>query len=264
MQYPMKSISDPALAKAEAAAVTMSSSLPRTALLATIGLLILLSFTSMIWANAAEPPSLVILVNDPPEDLSIVLLSGEETPEASVRKVAWEGYYAFYSRDLIAEGPFVFQVSVGQEQFTWSPEDRLQGYNNVYTLDLETRSFIPGTYPFRSAILVSMRVLLTLLIEGAVLFLFRFRRKQSWVAFLVVNLLTQGALNVWLGQGGSLMPSYLLIGLVIGEIVVFAAEMIALPLLIIEHTKRRTLLFAVAANLASLLAGGYILSVLPV
>jgi hypothetical protein len=236
----------------------------RIALPALLCLLALLLIPAPIWANAAEPPSLVILVSDPPEDLSVVLISSENMPEAAVRKVAWEGYYAFYSRDLEAEGPYVFQVSVGQEQFTWSPEDRLQGYNNVYTLDVEARSFTAGVYPFRAAILVSMRVLLTLMIEGLVFLLFRFKERRSWRIFLAVNLATQGILNLWLNQGGSLMPSYLLIGLVIGEIVVFAVEMIALPLLIKEHKKSRTLLFAVAANLASLIAGGYILTVLPV
>ena len=202
----------------------------------------------------------MILVNDPPEDLSINA-SGEERRKLPC-EVAWEGYYAFYSRRSDRGRGLLFSIVRGQERFAWSRKTVFRGYNNIRWI--WKHGLLYRAYPFRSAILVSMRVLLTLLIEGAVLFLFRFRRKQSWVAFLVVNLLTQGALNVWLGQGGSLMPSYLLIGLVIGEIVVFAAEMIALPLLINEHTKRRTLLFAVAANLASLLAGGYILSVLPV
>lgn len=217
-----------------------------------------------IWANAAEPPSLVILVNDPPEDLSIVLISDEEMPEATVRKVAWEGYYAFYSRDLEKEGRYVFQVSAGQDQFEWSPDEALQGYNNVYTLNVSEQVFTPGLYPLRAVLLVSIRVALTLLIEGLVFLLFRFREKRSWMVFLAVNLLTQGALNIWLNNGGSLMPSYLLFALVIGEVFVLVTEMIALPLLIEEHKKSRILVFAIVANLASLVAGGYIIFVLPV
>jgi hypothetical protein len=155
-------------------------------------------------------------------------------------------------------------VSTGETHFEWSPEGGLQGYNNVYTLDVEEQLFTPGMYPFRSAILVSIRVFLTLLIESLVFLLFRFREKRSWLVFLVVNLLTQGALNIWLNNGGSLMPYYLLFALVIGEVFVLGAEMIALPLLIEEHKKSRILIFAIVANLASLVAGGYIISVLPV
>ncbi|GEM_PF-193371 len=241
-----------------------SSAVKKSLLLIVIGILSISMMPMTIWANAAEPPSLVILVNDPPEDLSIVLISGEEAPEATVRKVAWEGYYAFYSRDLDADGQYVFRVSTGETHFEWSPEGGLQGYNNVYTLDVEEQLFTSGMYPFRSAILVSIRVFLTLLIESLVFLLFRFREKRSWLVFLVVNLLTQGALNIWLNNGGSLMPYYLLFALVIGEVFVLGAEMIALPLLIEEHKKSRILIFAIVANLASLVAGGYIISVLPV
>lgn len=49
-------------------------------------------------ANSAEPPSLVILINNPPDDLTIVMISNEHQPEASIRRIAWEGYYIFYSR----------------------------------------------------------------------------------------------------------------------------------------------------------------------
>lgn len=241
-----------------------SSAMKKSLLLIVLGILVVFVMPMQIWANSAEPPSLVILVNDPPEDLSIVLISDEEMPEATVRKVAWEGYYAFYSRDLEKEGRYVFQVSTGQDQFEWSPDEALQGYNNVYTLNVSEQVFTPGLYPLRTALLVSIRVALTLLIEGLVFLLFRFREKRSWMVFLAVNLITQGVLNIWLSNGGSLMPSYLLIALVIGEVFVFGAEMIALPLLIKEHKKSRILVFAIVANLASLVVGGYIISVLPV
>ena len=262
MRYPMKSISNLFCAGKTRSNGGMTAR--KALLLIVIGILSISMMPMTIWANSAEPPSLVILVNDPPEDLSIVLISGEEAPEATVRKVAWEGYYAFYSRDLEKEGRYVFQVSTGQDQFEWSPDEALQGYNNVYTLNVNDQVFTLGTYPFRSAILVSIRVLLTLLIEGLVFLFFRFREKRSWLVFLVVNLLTQGVLNIWLNNGGSLMPSYLLIALVIGEVFVLGAEMFALPLFIEEHKKSRILIFAIVANLASLVAGGYIISVLPV
>ncbi|GLC31204.1 hypothetical protein bsdE14_26140 [Clostridium omnivorum] len=60
------------------------------------------------------------------------------------------------------------------------------------------------------------------------------------------------------------MPSYLILSLIIGEFFVFVIEMIAFPILVKEHGKSRSLVYAFIANFVSLIAGGYIISVLPV
>lgn len=216
-----------------------------------------------VFANSAEPPSLVILVNNPPEDLSIVMISNENQPEARVRKVAWEGYYAFYSRNMHNNDQYTFRVATRGETFKCSISEPIKKYNNVFTLDLSNQTLKPGKYPFRSVILVSIRLLLTLFIEGGIFLLFQFRQRRSWLVFLCMNLFTQGALNIWLISGSSVMPSYLIFSLIFGEIFVFAIEMIGLPILIDEH-KKRVLLFAFVANLVSLYVGGYLISVLPV
>lgn len=226
--------------------------------------MILVFLPTFTWANSAEPPSLVILVNNPPEDLSIVLVSNENHIESSERKVAWEGYYIFYSRDMQFEGDYVFQVTTKEESFEIIYNEPLKGYHNTLTLDLSHGTLKQGTYPFRSAILVGLRLLLTLLIEAGIFWMFGFREKRSWLIFLIINLMTQGVLNIWLNSGSALLPSYLIISLILGEIFVFAAEMIGFPIFIREHTKPRLLAYVLIANLISLIAGGYIISILPV
>lgn len=215
-------------------------------------------------ANSAEPPSLVILVNNPPDDLSIIMISNKNQPEAVVRRAAWEGYYVFYSLDIQTNDEYKFKVTTNGESFECTINEPLQHYNNVFTLSLSNHELTSGKYPFRSVLLVSIRLLLTLFLEGIIFWLFGFRRKKSWLIFLAVNLITQGALNIWLNSGGSLMPSYLIFSLITGEFFVFVAEMIAFPILVDEHKKNRTLIYVFAANLISLIAGGYIISVLPV
>jgi len=215
-------------------------------------------------ANSAEPPSLVILINNPPDDLSIVLVSNENQPEAIVRRVAWEGYYVFYSRDMQVGSKYTLKVITNGESFECMIDKPLQHYNNVFTLDVANRELTSGKYPFRSVILVSIRLLLTLLIDGIIFWLFWFRQKRSWLVFLAINLVTQGALNIWLNSGGSVMPSYLILSLMIGEFFVFVTEMITFPIFIKEHKKSRILIYAFIANFISLIAGGYIISVLPV
>lgn len=215
-------------------------------------------------ANSAEPPSLVILVNNPPDDLSIVLVSGKSRPEATVRRVAWEEYYVFYLRDMQGDGEYTFRVTTKGESFECTLGGLLQRYNNIVTLDLSDQELTPGKYPFRSALLVSIRLLLTLLLEAGIYWLFGFRQKRSWLIFIAINIVTQGILNIWLNSGGPLMPNYLILSLIFGEVFVFAAEMIAFPICIKEHKRSRSLIYAFTANLISLIAGGYIISVLPV
>jgi hypothetical protein len=188
--------------------------------------LIIISLPAMASANSAEPPSLVILINNPPDDLSIVMESDENQQSAIVRKVAWEGYYVFYSRDMQVDDEYTFKITTNGENFDCTLDAPLRGYNNVVTLDIADREFNPGTYPFRSVLLVSIRLLLTLILEGILFWFFGFRQKSSWLAFLAINLITQGALNILLNSGDFFMPSYLILGLLIGEFFVFTAEML--------------------------------------
>ena len=226
---------------------------------------ILISITPVaVRANSAEPPSLVILVKNPAQDLSITLLSGQNGIEAKVKRIAWEGTYVFYSRDMRNGDKYTFKVTTGGESFEVTLDEPIEGYNNVYTFDVEKKIFTPGKYPFRSVLLVGIRLILTLLIEGLIFWLFRFRQKRSWLIFLAINLVTQGLLNIWLNNEATTSSGYLIIVLIIGEFFVFIAEMIAFPALINEHRKRRSLIYAFIANLFSLIAGGYLITLLPV
>ena len=89
---------------------------------------------------------------------------------------------------------------------------------------------------------------------------------MSWIIFLTVNLMTQGILNLWINtSSGSIITGYGLISiLIIGEFFVFIGEMILLPMFIKEHKKSYIVLYAFIANTISLIAGGYLLSLLPV
>lgn len=227
-------------------------------------LMMVLILPITVLANSAEPPSLVILVNNPPDDLSIVMISNENQPEAIPKKVAWEGYYVFYSRNMQVSERYTFRVTSNGKSFECSLSVPLNQYNNVFTLDLSNQVLTVGKYPFRSLLLVSIRLLLTLFLEGIIFLLFQFRTKRSWMVFLSINIITQGALNIWLNSETSLMPSYLILSLIFGEIFVFVVEMVGLPIFINEHKKRVALVYAIVANLISLIAGGYLISILPV
>ena len=224
---------------------------------------ILISVISVCYGNSAEPPSIIIIVGNAPDDLEISIGSGNSYAKANKTSNLIESYYTFYSRDLKADDGYIIKVSTEGSTFEISLEEPLSAYNNIYTLDLKNQKLTPGKTLPRSVLLVTLRISLTLLIEAVMFWLFGFRNKKSWIAFLVINLITQGALNIWI-NGFSPLKGYIIVSLVFGEINVFIFEIIAFLAILKEQRRIKTFLYAIIANLLSLFAGGYIITVLPV
>lgn len=234
-------------------------------------LLISISLTTVAYANSAEPPGFTVIVSNPPEDLSLSLRfeGGGKTEAIPLYKEqkAWEAYYRFFyhtapiARDNLDGVILIVQSS--EKNFECSlPAATFKTYNNLLTLDMDTKNLTMGQPPLRVPLLVAMRIILTLVIEGAVFFLFGYRKRESWIAFLAINIVTQGALNAMLTGPG--LGSYWWFGFVFGEIVILTVELIAFINSVKEFRKRRAVLYTVTANLASLILGGLLITYLPV
>ncbi|MDD3705185.1 MAG: hypothetical protein PHC45_03850 [Clostridiaceae bacterium] len=232
-------------------------------LLMTLSMIMAIALISVCYGNSAEPPSILIIVPNAPEDLEISIGSGNTNMKANMRDKIIEKYYAFYSSELRIANDYNINVSTREGSFEISLEKPLRTYNNIYTLDLKDQTLTPGKLLSRSILLVSIRIILTLAIEAIIFWLFGFRNKKSWIAFLIINLITQGALNIWL-NGFSPMASYLIFSLIFGEFLIFITEIIAFLALTKEHRRARTLLYVLTANFLSLFAGGYIITILPI
>ena len=222
----------------------------------------ILFFPIAAYANSAEPPALVIIVKNAPADISII--SAENMQEGQKRKVAWETYYAFYNRDIGNRSEINLVVSGNGTSYRQTiGKAYLKGYNSVITLDFIHQTIAAGKLVSRSIILVSLRVFFTLIIEGIVFFMFGFRNKKSWLAFIIINLLTQGILNIVLND---LSPyiSYKIFLLIFIEFFVFVAESVGFLVFVKEHGRLRRIFYVLSANLASLFLGGYLITVLPV
>jgi hypothetical protein len=209
-------------------------------------------------ANSAEPPSILIIVPNAPHDLEISI----NNIQARRTEKSFESYYTFYRSDL-RSAAITLDVSTGGSNFSVILDSPLKSYNNVFTLDINQQTLIPGKLLLRDISLVSLRVILTLIIEGLVFFLFGFRKLRSWLIFLIVNLITQGLLNILLTSSNIPSDSYIIFPLVGGEILVFITEMIVFSFTLGEHSRLRVNTFVVTANFLSLIAGGYLITVLP-
>lgn len=223
------------------------------------------------YANSAEPPSFTIIVSNAPKDLSLSLQFPNKGEMEGIllkkEQKAWESYYRFFyhmspSRSIQLDGCMLI-VKSAEKSFQCSlPVITFNRYNNFLTLDMETETLSVGQPKFRVALLVIMRVILTLLIEGCIFFLFGYRKKQSWIAFLAINIITQGGLNAMLTGPG--MGSYWIFGFIFGEILVLAIELIAFIYFMKEFKKRRAVIYTVVANVFSLVLGGLLIAYLPI
>ncbi len=221
-----------------------------------------LASTNVCYANSAEPPSILIIVPNAPTDLEIVLVP--ENIKALRTDKTFESYFTFYRYNLNQSSEYTVRVSTGGRAFEITLDTPLKSYNNIFTLNLSSQTLTPGKSLSRLIALTSLRISLTLVIEAIVFFLFGYRSRRSWITFLVVNLVTQGFVNIWFLGNVNPLESYIILSLILVEILVFIVELVAFTILVREHGRLRTSLFVMTANLLSLILGGYLITVLPV
>ena len=233
-----------------------------------LAVMLVLILPVTVSANAAEPPGLIVIVEGAPEDMTLTLETAEE-PEYEIRihrsDKSWETYFRlFYSPDSELLKDAVIRVESSEKSFT-CPLSQVSGlrYNQLLTLNFQDETLTVGQRWWRQPLLTAVRVTLTLLVEGLLFFAFGFRHKRSWLVFFAVNLLTQGWLN-FLINDSAFSNGYWVLGLYLAEFVIFIAEGIAFPVLTKERKKWLCVLYALAANALSLIAGLLFINYLPI
>ncbi len=152
-----------------------------------------------------------------------------------------------------------------------TPENRVvvteeltrQAYQLKLTYDYTTGDISQRSIVISYLIQFLSTMAATLVIEGLILLLFGFSLKQSWRPFLIVNLVTQVLLTASLGTAAitqGMFAAYILALPV--ELVIVIIEAIAFARLLKEHTKARRVGYAITANLVSLVAGLFAMSLL--
>ena len=219
-----------------------------------------LTITSPCSANSAEPPSIVIIVSNAPKDLEISLLPGNIKASRYNRVI--ESDFTFYRYDLKNSSQYTLQVTTNGKSFEVALPTLLQSYNNIFTLNLAAQTLTSGKSSFMSIILPSLRLIMTLAIEAIIFFLFGYRSRRSWITFTVVNVITQGVLNIVLIGNFNPWESYVVLSLIFGEFLVLIIEIVAFLLLIKEYNRLRTAAYVLIANTVSLFVGAYLITTL--
>ena len=233
-------------------------------------LFIAFSLIPIASANSAAPPALTIIVDFPPKDLSLsIRFDDGSTVEADLRignQRTGTAFYRFYhgfptsAKPSQNGGTLVAQSNEINLEYPLPP-NIFSTSNNLITLNMKTGTVTEGQPLSRSVLLISMRVSLTLLIEGLIFLAFGYRKRASWITFFIVNLITQGILNIILNI--PFAPDFGLAILILCEVLVFVAEALSFSQILKEHTGGRAVAYALTANFASLILGGLLITYLP-
>lgn len=101
------------------------------------------------------------------------------------------------------------------------------------------------------------RIVLTVLIELVVLFLFRYKRRRSYSVALITNIVTQTILTIFMFQMRYFTAPFFgeVFALIVGEVLILIIESITYRRLLTEHSKKRAQVYTFVANFASVALG---------
>ena len=116
----------------------------------------LLSLQSAALAKAAEPPSFIIIVSNPPDGLELSIPSGAPGTEPYVLQKTvkgWESHYRYFYGGDPDSGSRKDELTVkyGDTQFTIPFAPAKGRYGALYTLDVAGRNIAEGEKPLAAA-----------------------------------------------------------------------------------------------------------------
>ncbi len=281
----------------------MKQNAPSLARVFPVLLLCMLCLVPTAYADIGPKPEVTITVVNAPEGVLYLdlLAQGEPTDQPysnsngecdpalldNLRSLEGDGWVLAYTTGT--KGPPVFGDVRPREDGTWRfsyvglPEsfrvaaataDEAKAAEVSYTRDFvdnivydwqanTVREATPP--PLRFLVRLAATLIPTLLIEGALFWLFGFRDRRGWLVFLAVNTATQVGLHLAVGsilpQAGWHFLNYTLT-ILIPELIIWAAEAAAYAFLLREHSRGRRVGYAFAANFASFVLGYFPLHLL--
>ena len=237
-----------------------------------------LAFAAFLPIRAAsehqlQTPGLSIFVINAPKDLRLfVQFRNSALPEPLEMQRAsryWETYYNYYYQRLPGRFDEDFigaKLIVRSSQYSYElpisrdPEMRVD--KRLMTLDLKQATLDYGEPGWRAPLAVAGRVMLTLLLEGIVFFLFGLRAKSSWLIFFILNLITHSLLSSFLAHPFEAKSDFFMAVFISVWVVLVEAAIYYFTFKEIELSPK-ALLLALIANSVGFFLGGWIMPYFP-
>lgn len=230
--------------------------------------LALLSLPITALAAGLDDPAFTVRIAFPPKGLSLSLQFEESVreepllPEADRR--LGESCYHFYYKGVpmswksgLPQGTELVAETPGDGVICRLPVGSLTGFGSVYTLDLKGRTIREGMPWYRTPLLLSLRIGLTLLLQVFSLYLLGYRARRSWLILSAALLFNHLFLNAGVVPGASTVLTayvgWVLVAAVLAELFLFVIESAVFSLLILEGGERR------AVKASALVNGSFVL-----
>ena len=130
-------------------------------------------------ANSAEPPSLIILVDDPFRTMTMTLYDGKAVIQPSVYDTLWERKFSFHQLYHSKQQHFTLSIKTPEKSYTLEIPRLTQRYRTLYKFNPSSGELEKDLPVWRNALLTAIRLISTLLIEGVVFFFFGFIKGNS-------------------------------------------------------------------------------------
>ena len=184
---------------------------PHLRLLGLYVLIILLLTSGQAVYGASTPPGVKIFVAAPPRDLRLSIdfnhPSLPEPKEMTKSTRGWETYFDYYYSKMKGRYDEDFHAAVlvvRSEKYNFEvkiPRDpQMRMYKRYMTLNLKEETLTFGEPAWRKPLFVIAHLLITLALKGIVIYLLGLRYKNTWITFLIINLITQTWLSVYLAD----------------------------------------------------------------
>lgn len=135
----------------------------------------------------------------PPSSTVEIKAIEPETQSGYFTESFCEGYYTFFFDDLTDDTKLTFKVYATKSNktpFEFTIEKPSHQGETLYTLDLSKQQVFEGTYPYRTALLVTLRVGIFLALEAFLLWAIGFKQKKNWLILLSTTLITQTPFSI--------------------------------------------------------------------
>lgn len=254
-----------------------------------------------VYADVGPKPSIVIFLKNMPDTLCYMDLLVEEQSSMEVNKkfddpkynkdlvAKLRGYHEAGMSSLLVNGlgrtygdiicdikdgkgslnysymvPDQFKIIVASDDGDIVVSNLIErkSFDSIIYFDYESAK--AKEVPFIIAGLLSflLTCTLTIITEGIVLYLFKFKIRENIKAFLIVNISTQVFLYIMISLGMMISGmSSAFVFYLVAEVIIFIVEAILFSRLLTQHSKLRRIVFSITSNFGSLLVGTLIVAI---
>lgn len=251
------------------------------------------AFSTTVYADFGPKPSVIITYEELPESIryGTLLAAGESyvcwhavdepigTERGETYARAYNTFLEYAAEDEYYFWGEIFVIKDGSFSWNYYPPERFKvllydtdtgalyvsgeteryAFDSIYAASIQPDgklSLSKAPYILKNILNFCARLIYTVAVEVLIAFLFGYRKKKETLLIVVVNLLTQFGLNLSLTFSDNFFAAVAWgFGFPLLELAIIIGEAIIYVRYLKSHSRKRAVLYAIAANVITLLSG---------